>query len=87
MCHTVKHGLSHSSTDCRVKLSGDLFNDSDVMKKIQLGPTKAEMITMNVLGPKTVRDTLDDLSEGEPVYFSVATDASNEGNRKCFLCV
>ncbi|KAM3620103.1 uncharacterized protein V6R79_018367 [Siganus canaliculatus] len=88
--HTVKHGLSYNSTDCLVKLSGASFHDSNIVKKIQLGRTKAEMITMNVLGPKTVRDILDDLSptEGEPVYFSVATDASNKGNRKMFpVCV
>lgn len=45
---------------------------------------KAEMIRVDVLGPKTVRDILDDLSstEGEAVYFSVAIDASNKGNEK-----
>ncbi len=51
---------------------------------MHLGRTKAEMITLNVLGPMTVRDILNDLSptEGEPVFYSVATDASNKGNRK-----
>ena len=52
--------------------------------------TKAEMITMNVSGPKTVQDILNDLSptEGEPVFSSVASDASNKGNRKMFsVCV
>ena len=33
------------------------------------------MVTMNVLGPKTVQ-------ERDPVYFSVATYASNKGNKK-----
>lgn len=88
--HTVKHGLSYNSNDCLVKLNGALFHDSNVVKKMRLGRTKAEMITMNVLGPKTVRDILNDLSpsEGEPVFYSVATDASNKGNRKMFpVCV
>lgn len=88
--HKVKHGLSYNSTDCLVQLNGALFHDSNVVKKMYLGRTKAEMITMNVLGPNTVRDILDDLSptEGEPVYFSVAIDASNKGNRKmCPVCV
>uniref|UniRef100_A0A8C6LFC2 Uncharacterized protein n=1 Tax=Nothobranchius furzeri TaxID=105023 RepID=A0A8C6LFC2_NOTFU len=88
--HTVKHGLSYNSTDCLVKLNGALFSDNNVVKKLHLGRTKAEMIAMNVLGPKTVRDILDELSpqEGEPAYFSVSTDASNKGNRKMFpVCV
>ena len=44
--------------------------------------TNAEMITMNVLEPKAVQDILNDRSptEGEPVLYSVASDASNEGN-------
>lgn len=64
---------------------------------MHLGQMKAEMIRVNVLGPKTVRDILDDLSstEGEPVYFSVAIDVSNKGNKKknvssvreIFLCL
>lgn len=88
--HTVKHGLGYNSTDCLVKLNGALFHDSNVVKNMHLGRTKAEMITMNVLGPMTVRDILNDLSltEGEPVFYSVATDASNKGNRKMFpVCV
>ena len=45
---------------------------------------------MNVLEPKAVQDILNDRSptEGEPVLYSVASDASNEGNRKMFpVCV
>jgi len=72
--------------DCLNKLNSAMFNDSNTAKKIHCGRTKAEMLTANVLGPKTVRDILKDLSptegEHEPVYFSVATDASNKGNRK-----
>ncbi|XP_078257165.1 uncharacterized protein LOC144594484 [Rhinoraja longicauda] len=89
--HTVKHGLSYNSTDCLAQLNAALFNDSNVVQKMSLGRTKAEMITMNVLGPNTVRNIMDDLSpteEGEPAFFSVATDASNKGDRKMFpVCV
>lgn len=53
--HTVKHGFGYNGTDCLVKLKGALFHDSNVVK-MHLGRTKAEMITMNVLGPMTVRD-------------------------------
>ena len=57
---------------------------------MHLGTTKAEMITMSVLGPKTVQDILNDLSptEGEPVCYSIASDTSNKGNRKMIpVCV
>ena len=84
--HTVKHGLSYNSANCLVKLNRALFHDSNVVKKMILGRAKAEMITMNVLGPKTVQDILNDpsLTEGEPVFYSVASNASNKGNRKMF---
>lgn len=52
--HAVKQGLSYNSMDCLVKLNGALFHDSNVVKKIQLRRTKTEMITMNVLRPRTV---------------------------------
>ena len=56
---------------------------------MHLGRTKAEMITMNVLGPSTVGKIVSYLSpaEGEPVYFSLASDASNKGNRIFFQYV
>lgn len=88
--HTIKHGLGYNSTDCAVKLNGTLFEDSCVAKKMHLGKTKAEMITMNVLGPSTVREVVSYLSpaEAQPVYFSLASDAGNKGNRKMFpVCV
>lgn len=59
-----------------------------IAKKMQLGRTKAEMITMNVLGPSTVGEFCISPPEGEPVYFSLASDDSNMGNRKMFpVCV
>ena len=95
--HTVKHGLSYNSMDCSNKLNSAMFSDSNTAKKMQCGRTKAEMIAMNVLAPKTVRDILKELNPppppaaaadvctcAAPVYFSVATDASNKGNRKMF---
>lgn len=52
---------------------------------MQLGKTKAEMITMNVLGPSTVGEVVSYLSpaEAEPVYFSLASDWIREPE-KCF---
>ncbi|KAK0135426.1 hypothetical protein N1851_028718 [Merluccius polli] len=88
--HTIKHGLSYNSTDCAVKLNETIFQDSLIAKKMHLGRTKAEMISMDVLGPSTVGKIVTYLSpaEGEPVYFSIASDASNKGNRKMFpVCV
>lgn len=38
-----------TTTDCLVKVSAALFHDSNVVKKLQQGQTKAEMITMNFL--------------------------------------
>uniref|UniRef100_H3A0B7 DUF4371 domain-containing protein n=1 Tax=Latimeria chalumnae TaxID=7897 RepID=H3A0B7_LATCH len=55
------------------------------------GRTKAELLVTNVMAPKFVRDCLQDLLPSppeQPVYFSVATDASNKGNRKMFpMCL
>uniref|UniRef100_H2ZT52 DUF4371 domain-containing protein n=1 Tax=Latimeria chalumnae TaxID=7897 RepID=H2ZT52_LATCH len=54
------------------------------------GRTKTALVT-NVLVSKSVRDCLWDLlplPPEKPVYFSVATDASNKGNRKMFpMCL
>lgn len=84
LCHTVKHDLSYNSTDCLVKLNEVLVQASKIVKKMQMGRTKAEMIAQNVLGPKTVEDILNDLHapEGEPVNFSVAIDASKETEKR-----
>ena len=55
-------------------------------KKIQCGKTKAEAIVENVLAPKSNQIDLDELgtNNGKDVVFSLATDASNKGNRKMF---
>ena len=57
-CITVKHGLSYNSMDCSNKLNSAMFSDSNTAKKMQCGRTKAEMIAMNVLAPRTVKDIL-----------------------------
>lgn len=61
------------------------FHDSHVVKKMHLGRTQAEMITMNGLGPNILNDL--SLTKGKPEYFSPNTDASNKGNRKFPVCV
>lgn len=92
--HMVKHGLCYNSTGSLVKLSGDLFHNLNGMKNMHLGRTKAEMITRNVLGQKTVQDVLDICmipTESETLSFSVANDATNKVNISSvlvlFLCV
>ena len=64
--HTVQHGLSYNSMDCSNKLSSTMFCDSIAAKKMQCGRTKAEMITTNVLAPKTVSDILKELNPPVP---------------------
>lgn len=85
--HNVKHNLSYKSLDCSLKLMPKLYPDSGIAKKIACGRTKAESITTNVLGPKAESIVLSDLIN-DKVYFSVATDTSNKGNRKMYpICV
>lgn len=83
--HSVKHGLSYYTTDCIVKLNRNVFSDSTVAKTMHLGRTKAEMIQGMFWDLKPCATFYLSPTDSEPVYFSVATDASNKGNRKIFL--
>eukprot|EP00064_Thunnus_orientalis_P023995 superscaffoldBa00009700_g24261 len=49
----------------RAALQARRGKKNNVVKKMHLGRTKSEIITMNVLGPKTVQDILDYLSPTE----------------------
>jgi hypothetical protein len=51
-------------------------------KKKSAGRTKTSAIVNNVLAPFSHELVLEDLKNDFP--FSIATDASNKGNRKCF---
>ena len=88
--HNIKHNLSYNSLDCSLKLMPKLYPDSGIAKKLACGRTKAESITTNVLGPKAESIVVSDLHDyiNDKVYFSVATDTSNKGNRKMYpICV
>ncbi|KAL4104811.1 hypothetical protein QTP88_020087 [Uroleucon formosanum] len=88
--HNVKHNISYNSLDCSLKLMPKLYPDSGIAKKLACGRTKAESIMTNVLGPKAESIVVSDLHEyiNDKVYFSVATDTSNKGNRKMYpICV
>ncbi|CAG5082887.1 Protein of unknown function [Cotesia congregata] len=84
--HGLQHHHSYLSTDCGIKLSSKMFNDSMVSKEIRCGRTKAETIVKNVLSPKSIEMVINDVKplEQDPLYFSIASDASNNGNQKLF---
>lgn len=90
--HCVKHSQSYNSLDCGLKLLQKAIKDSEIVKKISCGRTKAEAIVQNVLSQKSVEDilkTLQPTSDNQAAaYFSVATDTSNKGNRKMYpICI
>jgi hypothetical protein len=83
--HANQHHHSYLSMDCGVKLARRVYTDSDIAKKMACGRTKAVAISENVLAPYSVELLLNELGTS---FFSIASDASNKGNRKFFpLCV
>ena len=80
--HGVKHHLSFVAQDCSVKVMKQVLSDSEIAKKMTAGRTKASAIVNMVLYPFSLEHVLNDLKSGTP--FSIATDASNKGNRKFF---
>lgn len=83
--HTVKHSVSYNSSDCALKLSHRTLNDSNIVKKMSCGRTKAEALVTDVLAPKAVEEVIKKLKMPQnPLPFSIQTDASNKGNRKMF---
>lgn len=87
--HGLQHNHSYLSMDCGIKLNSKMFNDSILSKEIHCGKTKAEAIVKNVLSPKSIEMVLNDIKplNHDPIYFSIASDASNNGNRKLFPIV
>jgi hypothetical protein len=69
-----------------------LFPDSDIVKKLSCGRTKAEAIVTGVLAPASVdvslgilhRNMIEINEEDLTPYFSNASDASNHGSSKMF---
>ena len=80
--HGVRHHISYNAQDCSIKVLKCVIDDSEIVKKMSCGRTKASAIVNNVLQPFALEVVLDKLRTGLP--FSVATDASNKGNRKLF---
>lgn len=61
--------------------------DSGIAKKLVCRRTKAKSITTTGLGPKAESTVVSDLHDyiNDTVYFCVAIDTSNKGNRKRYL--
>lgn len=84
--HGVNHHHSYLSIDCGIKLCSKLYADSSIGRKQQCGRTKAEKLVENILAPQSIEMVLTELGANNdcPISFSIATDASNKGNRKLF---
>lgn len=84
--HGINHHHSYLSIDCGVKIASKLFTDSNIARKQQCGRTKAEIIVENILAPRSFEMVHAELraSSDSPISFSIATDASNKGNRKLY---
>ena len=67
--------------DCNVKLIQKLFPDSKICQSLQCGRTKMEAIAKNILSPLSIEKHLKAVNSRK---FSIASDASNEGNIKLF---
>lgn len=64
------------------KLASKVFSDSKLTSKTHWGCTKCESIVENALAPHSVEVLLSDNRDHKT--FSIATDASNTCNVKCF---
>jgi len=79
---TVAHHNSFKSMDCTSKLLGEMFNDSEVAKRISSGHTKTGAIVNSVLAPHAVQEVINSLQDIP--FCGVSTDASNHGAVKIF---
>lgn len=79
--HGVKHHQSYLSQDCGNKLQKVIYSNCEIANKIKCGRTKAEAMVEMVLAPYSLERVLKDIGESP---FSIATDASNKGNKKMF---
>lgn len=63
-----------------------LFSDSKFALKVSGAKTKSAVLIENVFAPHSIERVLEELklNSESPVFFSIATDASNKGNRKLF---
>lgn len=83
--HNVKHHISYLAQDCSTKVKKQTITDSEIVKQMTGGRTKCTAIVNQVLYPYSMEIIEEDLKNEVP--FSVATDASNKGNRKFFPVV
>jgi hypothetical protein len=89
--HTVQREHSYRSADCDTKLC-QTFPDSDIVKKLSCGRTKAEAIVTGVLDAASVDDSLGILhrnmaeiqEEYLTPYLSTSSNVSNHGSPKMF---
>ncbi|GFX83881.1 uncharacterized protein TNCV_4884991 [Trichonephila clavipes] len=77
--HSIKHHISYVAQDCSLKVLKQVINDSDIVKQMTGGCTKCTALVNQVLFPYSMELVQEDLKNDVP--FSVATDASNKGNR------
>ncbi|GFW76342.1 uncharacterized protein TNCV_1581211 [Trichonephila clavipes] len=77
--HSIKHHISYVAQDCSLKVLKQVINDSDIVKQMTGGRTKCTALVNQVLFPYSMELVQEDLKNDVP--FSVATDASNKGNR------
>jgi hypothetical protein len=80
--HNIKHHISYVAQDCSIKVLKQIITDSDIIKQMTGGRTKCTAITNQVLYPYSMELVQEDLKNEIP--FSIATDASNKGNRKFY---
>ncbi|GFU98718.1 disintegrin and metalloproteinase domain-containing protein 29 [Trichonephila clavipes] len=80
--HSIKHHISYVAQDCSLKVLKQVISDSDIVKQMTGGRTKCTALVNQVLFPYSMELVQEDLKNHDP--FSVATDASNKGNRKFF---
>jgi oligoribonuclease (3'-5' exoribonuclease) len=80
--HTAVHHNSFKSMDCTSKLLREIFNDSEVAKRISSARTKTQAIVNSVLAPLAVQEVIKSLQDIP--FCGVSTDASNHGAVKIF---
>ncbi|GFS82260.1 disintegrin and metalloproteinase domain-containing protein 29 [Trichonephila clavipes] len=80
--HGIKRHISYVPQDCSLKVLKQVISDSDIVKQMTGGRTKCTALVDQVLFPYSMELVQEDLKNDVP--FSVATDASNKGNRNFF---
>ena len=70
--HSVSHHISYLAQDCSVKVMKVIADDSEIVKKMTAGCTKASALVNMVLHPFAVETVLEKLKDGlKGIPFSV----------------